>query len=59
MTDKLSPFWHTVTIFQLIGFIDITVLVMRGTLFLTGPPPTQKMVTLRLVTRVLGLGLPG
>ena len=37
-------------IFQLIEFIDIVVLFMRGTLFVTGPHPTRKMITLRLVS---------
>jgi hypothetical protein len=37
-------------IFQLIEFIDVTVLVPGGTLFVTGPHPTRKMITLRLVS---------
>jgi hypothetical protein len=37
-------------IFQLIEFIDATVLVTGGTLFVTGPHPSRKMITLRLVS---------
>jgi hypothetical protein len=44
-------------IFQLIEFFEVTVLVTGGTLFVTGPPSTRKMITWRLVSRVLGLGL--
>jgi hypothetical protein len=36
--------------FQLIEFIDVTVLFTRGTLFVTGPRPSRKMLTLRLVS---------
>ena len=43
-------------IFQLIEFIDVTVLVTGGTLFVTGPYPTRKIITWRLVSWVLGLG---
>jgi hypothetical protein len=50
VTDRLYPFWHTVMIFQLIEFIDVTVFVTGGTLFVTGPHPTRKMITLRLVS---------
>src|SRR5262245_63779771 len=50
-SDRLSPFWHMVTIFQLIEFIDVTVFVTRGTLCVTGPPAIRTMVTLRLVVR--------
>jgi hypothetical protein len=39
-------------IFQLIEFIDVTVLVTGGTLFVTGPYPTRKMITLRVVSCV-------
>jgi len=37
-------------IFQLIEFIDVMVFVTGGTLFVTGPPPTREMITLRLVS---------
>jgi hypothetical protein len=37
-------------IFQLIEFIDVTVLVTGETLFVTGPHPTRKMITWRLVS---------
>jgi hypothetical protein len=36
--------------FQLIEFIDVTVLVTEGTLFVIGPHPTRKMITWRLVS---------
>jgi hypothetical protein len=37
-------------IVQLIEFIDVTVLVTGGTLFVTEPHPTHKMITWRLVS---------
>jgi hypothetical protein len=37
-------------IFQLIEFIDITILVTGGILFVTGSHPIRKMITLRLVS---------
>ena len=43
-------FWHTVVIFQLTEFIDVTVFVTGGTLFVTGPHSTRKMITWRLVS---------
>jgi hypothetical protein len=39
-----------VMIFQSIEFINVTVLVTGGTLFVTGPHPVCKMITLRLVS---------
>jgi hypothetical protein len=37
-------------IFQLVEFIDVTVFVTGGTLFVTGPSLTRKMITWRLVS---------
>jgi hypothetical protein len=37
-------------IFQLIEFIDMTVLITGGTLFVIGPHPTRKMITWRVVS---------
>jgi hypothetical protein len=48
--DRLQPFWHTVMIFQLIELIDVTVFVTGRTPFVTGPHPTRKMLTLRVVS---------
>ena len=49
-SDRLEPFWHTVMIFQLIEFIDVTVLVTGKTLLVIGPHSTRKMITWRLVS---------
>jgi hypothetical protein len=43
-------------IFQPVEFIDVTVLVTEGTLFVISLYPTRKRITLRLVSEVLGLG---
>jgi hypothetical protein len=37
-------------IFQLIDFIEVTVLSTRGTLFVTGARLTRKMIALRLIS---------
>jgi hypothetical protein len=37
-------------IFQLIEFIEVTVFITGGTLFVTGSHPTRKMITWRLVS---------
>jgi hypothetical protein len=50
LTHRLWPFWHTVMILQLVEFVDVVVFVTGGTLFVTGSPPTRKMITWRLVS---------